>query len=98
VATVAHTTPDRAFTESDGSLVVPWDTLVQVTQALARTSPDTLLDYIRREEARFRRESVHGRYTAGRRYSDYISPEICEEIARPRCRHRRTARTGPWRL
>jgi hypothetical protein len=70
-----------AFMESHGSLVVPWDTLVQVAQALATTSPDTLLDYIRQEEAQFRTESVHSHYTSGRRYSDYISPEICEEIA-----------------
>lgn len=70
-----------AFTESDGSLVVPWDTVFEVAQVLARKSPDKLLDYIRQEEARFRIESVHGRYTSGRRDGYYIAPERCEETA-----------------
>ncbi len=72
--------PD-AFRES-ADLVVPWPIIEQLVQAAASRNPNPILELVEQEEAKTRREAIHGSYYAGRgsRPGYEFSADTCSRV------------------
>ncbi|MFJ8536830.1 hypothetical protein [Streptomyces sp. NPDC093591] len=77
-------TDPRAFSDSEGTLIAPWPTTLEVACLLARTKADHLVTLLDEQERQAQRAAIHGRYYRGRGKNPgtYISPEICAEVDR----------------
>ncbi|MFJ8954295.1 hypothetical protein ACIRO1_29790 [Streptomyces sp. NPDC102381] len=77
-------TDPRAFSDQEGTLIVPWPTTVEVASRLAAACADRLVPLLDAYERQKRQEAIYGRHYRGRGKNPgtYISPEICAEVDR----------------
>jgi hypothetical protein len=75
-------TDPRAFTDEDGTVVVPWPVALALARQAAPMLAEAILQKVDEEESRAARRAIHGEYYGGRRGQpgDYISPETCARV------------------
>ncbi|QLH19307.1 hypothetical protein [Streptomyces sp. Rer75] len=78
-----HTDP-RTFTDSDGVVIAPWPTTLEVARRLARTQADHLVTLLDEQDRKAQSAAIYGHHYRGRGKNPgtYISPEICAETDR----------------
>lgn len=62
--------------DEDGDIIVPWPTTLLIAKRAAELDPQPILESVDRDEAKARREAVHGWYTGGRN-GHWVEPEFC---------------------
>jgi hypothetical protein len=69
-----------AFSDNDGTVVVPWSTTLPLLRSAAPRFSDALLNQVDKEERRAAQRAIYGDHWGGRKVSDYTPPEICAEV------------------
>lgn len=79
------TSQPLTFTDNDGVIIAPWDTMLKVATRAAELNADTLLRYVAKSEDEDRNEAIYGKTYGRGKDSWYVPPEICADTAE---RHR----------
>lgn len=71
---------DRAFTDEDGAVVVPWTVTRRLAERSALKHAENLLDQVDRDEAEARRDAIYGRHYPDRKGGWFTPPEVCARV------------------
>jgi len=83
--------------EDDGELIVPWPVTEKIARRAAEHTPDPVLRYVEKQEARQQHDKIYGRYMKPTRYSRHYVEVVarldedpanrpCRELLRQWCR------------